>query len=139
LAANALKVIEDGVILRSQANLVAARAASWGDSERATAGLVLDRIAAQTRARAFREVRTRFAGCNDALLAEARERFGVAAPFGGPTSSGMLTLHCPPARVHALASFLRDKGAENVAVASLDYVFSRDNPLYARLKVALDG
>jgi ATP phosphoribosyltransferase len=139
LAANALKVIEDGVILRSQANLVAARGANWGASERQAARTVLDRIAAQTRARAFREVRTRFAGCNDALLAEARERFGIAAPFGGPTSSGMLTLHCPPACVHALASFLRDQGAENVSVAGLDYVFARDNPLYAKLEVALDG
>src|SRR5438105_10227164 len=59
LAANGLKVIEDGVILRSQANLVAARAASWGAAERALARGVLDRIAAQARARAFREVRTR--------------------------------------------------------------------------------
>jgi len=139
LAANGLKVIEDGVILRSQANLLAARAAHWGTAERATAGILLDRIAAQARARAFREVRTRFAGCNDALLAEARERFGVAAPFGGPTSSGMLTLHCPPARVHALAAFLRDKGAENVSVAGLDYVFSRSNPLFAKLEAALGG
>jgi ATP phosphoribosyltransferase len=98
---------------------------------------VLDRLAAQTRARAVREVRTRFAGCNDALLVEARERFGVATPFGGPTSSGMLTLHCPPARVHALATFLRDKGAENVVVGGLDYVFSRDNPLYAKLEAGL--
>ena len=137
LTANALKVIEDGVILRSQANLVAARAASWDVTARECARIVLDRLAAQTRARAFREVRTRFADCNDALLAEARERFGVAAPFGGPTSSGMLTLHCPPARVHALASFLRDKGAENVAVADIDYVFSRDNPLYAKLEAGL--
>jgi ATP phosphoribosyltransferase len=137
LTANALKVIEDGTILRSQANLVAARSAQWGASERATARLVLDRLAAQTRARAFREMRTRFAGCNDALLAEARERFGVATPFGGPTSSGMLTLHCPPARVHALATFLRDKGAENVVVGGLDYVFSRDNPLYAKLEAGL--
>src|SRR5205814_4103692 len=128
LAANALKVIEDGVILRSQANLVAARAANWGESERQAARIVLDRIAAQTRASAFREVRTRFAGCNDALLAEARERFGIAAPFGGPTSSGMLTLHCPPARVHALATFLREKGASAVTVSDIDYVFTRDNP-----------
>src|SRR2546429_6768806 len=138
LTANALKVIEDGVILRSQANLVAARAASWDVTARECARIVLDRLAAQTRARAFREVRTRFADCNDALLAEARERFGVAAPFGGPTSSGMLTLHCPPARVHALASFLRDKGAEAVTVTDLGYVFSRENALYARLEAALD-
>ena len=100
---------------------------------------MLDRIAAQARARAFREVRTRFADCNDALLAEARERFGVVSPLGGPTSSGMLTLHCPPARVHALASFLRDKGAGGVTVTGLDYVFARDNPLYAKLEAGLNA
>jgi ATP phosphoribosyltransferase len=137
LAANALKVIEDGVILRSQANLVAARAAHWSTAARERARTVLDRIAAQTRARAFREVRTRFAGCNDALLTEAKQRFGVETPFGGPTSSGMITLHCPPKHVHALATLLREKGAENVSVAGLDYVFSRANPLYAKLEAGL--
>jgi ATP phosphoribosyltransferase len=137
LAANGLKVIDDGIILRSQANLVAARGASWGTSERARARIVLDRLAAEARARAFREVRTRFAACNDKLLAEARERFGVASPFGGPTSSGMLTLHCPPGRVHALATFLRDKGAEAVTVTDLDYVFTRENPLFVKLEQAL--
>jgi ATP phosphoribosyltransferase len=137
LAANGLKVIDDGVILRSQANLVAARAANWSAAERDTARIVLDRIAAQKRARAFREVRTRFGGCDDALLAEARQRFEVEAPFGGPTSSGMLTLHCPPKHVHALASLLRERGADHVAVVELDYVFSRANALYARLEAGL--
>ena len=80
---------------------------------------------------------TRFAGCDDALLSEARERFGVVSPFGGPTSSGMLTLHCPPARVHALATFLRDKGAENVAVADIEYVFAKTNALFAKLEAGL--
>jgi ATP phosphoribosyltransferase len=139
LAANVLKVIDDGLILRSQANLVAARGAPWGPAEREIARLILDRIAAQARARAFREVRTRFARCDAALLAEAKTRFGVESPFGPPTSSGMLTLHCPPAQVHALASFLRQYGAENVAVADLGYVFSRENPLYSRLQAGLGG
>ena len=138
LEANGLKVIEDGVILRSQANLVAARQASWDGAQRETARLVLDRIAAQKRAHSFREVRTRFAGLNDALLAVAREEFGVAAPFGGPTSSGMLTLHCPPQHVHGLASFLREHGAEAVSVAALDYVYARENPLYAKLAAELE-
>jgi ATP phosphoribosyltransferase len=70
-------------------------------------------------------------------VAEAKDRFKVAAPFGGPTSSGMITLHCPPDQVYALTNFLREKGAEAVAVADLDYVFSRDNPLYAKLESAL--
>jgi ATP phosphoribosyltransferase len=139
LAANGLKVIEDGVILRSQANLVAARMAAWDQKQRDTARLLLDRIAAQKRAEAFCEVRTRFAGMNDKLLADAREKFGVASPFGGPTSSGMLTLYCPPEYVHALASFLREHGAEAVSVGALDYVYTRDNPLYAKLAAELDA
>jgi len=137
LAANGLKVIEDGTMLRSQANLVAARSADWSQGPRDGARLVLDRITAHTRARSYREVRTRFAGCDDKLLGIARNRFGVVTPFGGPTSSGMLTLHCPPDRVHALASFLREAGAEAVAVGDLDYVFTRDNPLYTKLEAGL--
>ena len=133
LAANGLKVIDDGVILRSQANLVAARGADWSEGARATARRVLDRIVAHTRARAFHEVRTRFKGLDDALLATAKQRFGVVAPYGGPTSSGMMTLHCPPGEVHALATFLREHGAETVVVAELEYVFARDNPLYEKL------
>ena len=137
LAANGLKVVEDGIILRSQANLVAARGAAWGASERETARVILDRVAAQARARAFREVRARFAACDARLVDAARQKFGVVTPFGGPTSSGMLTLHCPPAQVYALTSYLRENGAEAVAVADLDYVFSRDNPLYAKLEAGL--
>jgi ATP phosphoribosyltransferase len=137
LAANGLKIIEDGVILRSQANLVAARAASWRETHRETARLLLDRIAAQKRAEAFAEVRTRFTGLNDKLLATARDKFGVETPFGGPTSSGMLTLHCPPDNVPALANFLREHGAQAVSVAALDYVYSCDNPLYAKLAAEL--
>jgi ATP phosphoribosyltransferase len=137
LAANGLKVIDDGTILRSQANLVAARTAPWDASTRDTARVILDRIAAQARARAFREVRARFANCDAALVERAKQKFGAAMPFGGPTSSGMLTLHCPPEQVYALTSFLRESGAEAVAVADLDYVFSRDNPLYAKLEAGL--
>jgi ATP phosphoribosyltransferase len=137
LAANGLKTIEDGVILRSQANLVAARAADWNEMHRETARLLLDRIAAQKRAASFAEVRTRFRGLDEKLLALAREKFGVVSPFGGPTSSGMLTLHCPPENVQALASFLRQHGAEAVSVAALDYVYTCDNPLYAKLATEL--
>ena len=137
LAANALKIVDDGVILRSQANLVAARKAEWTAGQRDTARVILDRIAAQARARAFREVRSRFAACDGKVVDDARAKFGVATPFGGPTSSGMLTLHCPPGEVYALTAFLRERGAEAVAVADLDYVFSKENPLYAKLEAAL--
>ncbi|MDO8876872.1 MAG: ATP phosphoribosyltransferase [Pseudolabrys sp.] len=137
LSANGLKIVEDGIILRSQANLVAARGANWDAGTRETARVILDRIAAQARARAFREVRARFVACDARLVESAKMKFGVATPFGGPTSSGMLTLHCPPDQVYALTAYLRDNGAEAVAVADLDYVFSKDNPLYAKLEAGL--
>jgi ATP phosphoribosyltransferase len=137
LAANGLKVLDDGVILKSQANLVASRDADWSPDARETARIILDHIAARARANKYREVRTRFKGCDAAMLAEAHNRFGVVAPFGGPTSSGMLTLHCPPAQLYALGSFLRNNGAETVSVASLDYVLDRENPLFVKLETFL--
>jgi len=122
LDANGLKVLDDGVILRSQANLVASRAADWSS---------------EARARQFREMRARFPGCDARLLATARERFGVVAPFGGPTSSGMLTLHCPPREIHALAAFLREHGAQAVVIADIDYVFTAEHAFYTRLAEAI--
>ena len=137
LGANGLKVVEDGTILRSQANLVAARNAAWGKTERDLARVILDRVAAQARARAFREVRARFAAGTDMLVENARRKFAIEAPFGAPSSSGILILHCPPDQVYALTNYLRENGAEAVAVADLDYVFSRDNPLYTKLESGL--
>jgi ATP phosphoribosyltransferase len=130
-------VIDDGVILRSQANLVASRGAAWGPEERETARIIFDRLTAQARAGQFREVRTRFPHSDDAFLAEVKQRFGATAPFGGPVSSGVLTLHAPMDQVHALANFLREKGADGVSVGKLEYVFARDNPLYAKLEAGL--
>ncbi len=87
LAANGLKVLEDGIILRSQANLVAARGAVWDAARRETARLLLDRIAAQKRAQAHSEVRTRFSGMDDALLGVARGTRRGARAKSSPRSS----------------------------------------------------
>jgi len=133
LAANGLKVVDDGIILRSQANLVASLTAPWGKSEKNAARALLDRIASERSARTMREVRSRFKSADAEMVAEAKGRFGAQAPLGGPTSSGMLTLLCPPDTVHDLAIFLRKQGAETVMVAAPEYVFARENPLYQAL------
>ncbi|MBB6305875.1 ATP phosphoribosyltransferase [Xanthobacter tagetidis] len=137
LAANALKVVDDGVILKSEANLVASLSASWTAPARNAARVMFDRMAAEKRARTMREVRTRFASCDASLVDEAVARFHCVAPFGGPTSSGMLTLHCPPGTLHGLATYLREKGASMVTVGAIDYVFSTENPLFAALEARL--
>ena len=92
---------------------------------------MLDRSAARIARAASAHAR---AGCDELLLAQAKR---TASDVGGGLTSGMLTLHCPPEQVHALATLLREKGAENVVVADLGYVFSRTNPLYAKLEAGL--
>jgi ATP phosphoribosyltransferase len=51
----------------------------------------------------------------------------------------MLTLHCPPDTLHALATFLRQRGASMVTVGPIEYVFAADNPLYEALDARLNG
>ena len=65
LAANALKVLDDGVILRSQANLVASLTAPWSETAREAARVILSRIAAEEAARTTREVRATLAARRD--------------------------------------------------------------------------
>lgn len=139
LTANGLKVVDDGIILKSQANLVASLTAPWPEATRAAAQAMFDRLGAEQRARTMREVRTRCAGLDNALVEEAVRLYRCVAPFGGPTSSGMLTLHCPPSTLHGLTKYLRARGASMVTVAPLEYVFAADNPLYEALEGRLSG
>ena len=62
LAANALKILDDGMILRSQATLVASLTAPWGPKARQAARAILARIAASEEASKSREVRARLPG-----------------------------------------------------------------------------
>ncbi|MDI4656625.1 ATP phosphoribosyltransferase [Xanthobacter autotrophicus] len=137
LAANALKVVDDGIILKSEANLVASLTANWSGCALAAARAMFDRLGAEKRARTMREVRTRFASCDASLVEQAVARYRCVAPFGGPTSSGMLTLHCPPGTLHGLATFLREQGASMVTVGPIEYVFAADNPLFEALEARL--
>lgn len=50
LAANALKILDDGVILRSQANLVASLAATWTETAREAARVILAHRGRRSRA-----------------------------------------------------------------------------------------
>lgn len=132
LAANALKVLDDGVILKSQANLVAALGAAWHDSTLVALRTLLDRISAEERARTMREVRAAVDGDARKVFEELRSRFDCVAPFG-VEKSAPLVLHVSVDRLYGLVDRLRDSGARTVTVSVLDYVFLADNPLYDRV------
>jgi len=135
LLANALKTLDDGVILRSQANLVASLNADWTPLARENARVILSRIAAEEEARATREVSTVLANLSDHSRAEAEALF--SARLRHHASDGWLTLNCPKDRVAALADWLIARGGDHVTVAALDYVFSAANPLYEKLVARL--
>jgi ATP phosphoribosyltransferase len=125
LVENGLKIVDDGVIMRSEAALAASLAANWSARARAAARVMLTRIAADARARAVRRMEAALAPSAD-LVAEARAAFGADAPFGGDR----LVLLCPTRSVHACAAWLVEKGAATVVVETVEYVFEASTPLY---------
>lgn len=131
LEANALKVLDDGVILRSEANLVASLSAEWSQTARESARLILSRIAAEEEARTTREVRTRLEADEQAIGEEATRLFD--ARLRGRGRAGLIVLTCAKERVPHLADWLIGRGAENITVGQLDYVFSAKNGLYDKL------
>ena len=137
LKANGLKVLDDGVLLRSEASLVAALRAPWGARARAAVRTVLGRIAAEEEARTTREVRAGLGASTNEVEALAR-RFEASVPFGRD-SGREIVLHCGQARVFALVDSLIEQGARDVTVRALDYVFRARTPLSDRLLARLDG
>ncbi|CAH1653611.1 ATP phosphoribosyltransferase [Hyphomicrobiales bacterium] len=136
LAANALKVLDDGVMLASEANLVASMRAPWGERAKAAARTILSRIAAEEEGRTIREVRASLSLSPEALTSLG-ERFGTRLPFGPPATGTPLTLHCPDKAVFALVEHLDGLGADDVTVSAPAYVFRRSNRLLERLNARI--
>jgi len=136
LAANALKVLDDGVILKSQANLAVSLKADWPDTARNALRQVLERVAADAAAQRIREVR--FARNGVDLEQTILDGFAATAPFGLPAGEGLSVLHCPEDRLYDLIAWLRDRRVGTISVAQPDYVFEAENPLFDRVARRLD-
>jgi ATP phosphoribosyltransferase len=135
LEANALKPLDDGPILRSQAMLVASLGAPWGPAARKSARIILDRIAASEEARESREVRARLPVPTRPIVEEARKRFGAVPAYGEEADPlGFVALHCARRATADLASWLLQQRAERVSVVALEHVFDAKNPLYEALE-----
>ena len=128
-------MLDDGIILRSEANLVAALGAPWNDLAREQARQLLGRIAAEERARLTRDVVAQFAQRREGLIDQAASLFD--ATLRSENVAGRLTLVCLRDKVAPLADWLVAQGAEHVTVAAVDYVFTRANPLHDKLLARL--
>jgi ATP phosphoribosyltransferase len=124
LAANALKVLPDGVILESEANLVASLSAVWPDETRSALRTVLDRIAAEAIGRTTREIRARFADAGSAASLEGNHGAVLLGSWGDTAR-----FRCPEKTLYPFIDALRAAGAQDVTVTRAEYVFAAENPM----------
>ena len=134
LHANALKVLDDGTMLKSEASLVAALQAVWSDDQKRVARSLLARIAAEEEARTHRAIRAAFRAVPPSLAREASERFDVIVVA---TQDDEVAFHCPKKKIFDVSEWLIAEGADRVSVAELDYVFTSTNALADRLEARL--
>lgn len=131
LRANALKVLDDGVLLRSEANLVASRAAAWSAAHVSKARAILARIAAEERARLSRDVLAAFGEPFESLPVVVQKQFGAELlPHAG---NGSIGFRCSTLQATDLAEWLLEQGASEVSVTAHDYLYGAGNQLMDRL------
>jgi ATP phosphoribosyltransferase len=142
LAANELKVLDDGVILESQAVLAASLQAQWSDDARQAAHALLDRIAARALARSAQIVRVRMDHGVEAALPALERSLGakILSRSAVGNGAGEASILVPEANLTAALAVLRGTGAQGtVSSHKADFIFAAHNSLYARLYAKLSG
>ncbi|HWA21684.1 MAG TPA: ATP phosphoribosyltransferase [Caulobacterales bacterium] len=127
LAANHLKILKDGVILKSQAQLAASLIAPWDEVSRAAFHGLTDKIEARLRAKAFCIVRA-------ALGRPTAEIAAIAKALGARvvTTGAVVELECASDLSGAVAAALLAAGASDVLVLAPSYIFATPNEVHAR-------
>ncbi len=130
LAANNLKILTDGVMLRSQAQLAASLAATWTTARLAQVRRLVAASEARARARLLTSLRWP-ADADEAAIA-------ATAPYvdGGASrrSDGLLA---PADMLSDITSALADAGVGPVSVVQPDYVFEATSPMFEALRSRL--
>jgi ATP phosphoribosyltransferase len=137
LAANALKRLDDGTILKSEAQLVAALAASWSAETREAARSLLQRITAEERGRELREISADVPAGAGGAFAELPPEFGAKRHESG--HGAPLRFFVPREQAHGFCDWLIRQGATTVTVRELDFVYTASNALWEKLKARLEG
>ena len=135
LRANHLRVLPDGVILQSQAHLIAARTIAWSRDNLAMAKRILAQVAAQKAAQSLTSL-TVAGPLPPHLLETLRSEQGCRLQHVAD-GSGLVTMLCPKESLYAVVTALQASGAQDVAVSAPDYVFSPDIPAFDSLATAL--
>jgi ATP phosphoribosyltransferase len=135
LAANDLKVLDDGLILKSQAQLAASLRAPWNKSSLEAADRLTARIAARELARSSYLLRIALPRSGARIVHSLQRDCGCSVLLKNGAEHVLL---CPRSRLSETVSLLRAKGVHaSVAAEHADYVFAEVNQLADRLRQAL--
>ena len=148
LVANQLRIPDDGVILRSEANLAASLKANWSAEARSAAKKLLARLGAYARAQDLVQITVSSSPGMAGPRLSPDDLAGLFTSFQavedqyfqGATSSGgsFLGFQVPSTQQDAFITAMLEKGFERASVAKLDFVYDKRNSLYERLVGALD-
>lgn len=135
LRANALKTIDDGLILASEAQLFMSQMATWNSAQKETASQLLRRLAAEREANLHTELRVEppLMGDHDELL-KCYQATSIRRRDETPRLTSVLVSkkHAAP-----LATALLEKGAERVVARDVASVFEREPALLQRFLTRL--
>jgi ATP phosphoribosyltransferase len=118
LKANDLKILKDGVILKSEASLTGSLNASWSEEAKATLRIFLDGIEATAAAKASARLESSNSISDDQLSALGLTRISENVAFA------------PMNQAREAAISLTRGGAETVAIATVNQVFRSDNAVF---------
>ncbi len=145
LAANQLRVPDDGIMLKSEANLAAALKADWHETARGAARRLLRRLDARRRAATQVQVTLSIEkGAALALNAQQDDIRDVAKTYGAVESNPSVKMFddyysFQLAQKHH-GDFIESMmtfGFTHASVSKLDFVYANRNPLYEKLMGAV--
>ncbi|MDX5360540.1 MAG: ATP phosphoribosyltransferase [Alphaproteobacteria bacterium] len=134
LAANNLKILNDGVILRSQAVLGASLKAAWGEGALAALARILDLVAADETGRRERIVEAWPKAAPSPDLLAQLEGAGLSVIASG---EGRLVGLARADALADIADVLRAGGADPVVVREAEAVFHTASPMLDRFRASL--
>ena len=135
LAANHLKPLADGLILKSQAQLAVSRAADWPEPVRAAFAGILDQIEARGRGKALKLIRAALGKASPASLDALAVRLGGRS--AGEAASGQAAFYVPAERAPEACAEAAALGAGPAGVFAADFVFDAEATLSRGFRAAL--
>lgn len=118
LKANDLKILSDGIILKSEASLTGSLSADWSEQARSSLRVLLDSVEARAEATTMVRLET----SSDIPTTDH-------AAFGLTLLSNRSAL-CPSKNASEVARNLTQAGVKTVTIATVNQVFSSDNAVF---------